>query len=607
MDGRKVEQKVKHMNRRTLRGAWLRTAAAVLLALSLCQIPAFAAAADNHAGKLLARDHAEKLTALHLLRGVGVTEEGEILYALEETPTRLQGLIMLVRLLGAEDEAVNLGNVTPFLDLSGGSAGYVSYAYRGGITKGTSDTTFTPGLPLTARTYITFLLRALGYSEQDGDFRWGEQVYFAASLGMMTRRCAQALEFSTLTRGEMVDLSYAALSCLMKGRKQTLAQKLRQDGVFTLEEALAAGVLGEGSTWTMDLPAGEDGQDGQAAAQEEAITYDRKALVSGDEEVAAHIFRVDTKNPRVKVKAALVDGTLGHTASFFQIVQSSGNAALVMNANFFSVNNIFKTPLGNLMADGEFLYAGSGLSSLAVGKEGGLQIGRPVITARLDSAGETWSVSEINTTEQHDDASILYTPAYGERVHIQNGAWTLVVEDGLIAEFYSVTAGASVTIPAGGFVAYMGFGYAQSPDFRFPQKGEEIQIHYEPREEAEGSPRAEADFTLEGVESIISGAPRLVREGKMETMLEEKFSGSRFTTLRTPRSAAGIDRSGKLVLVCVPDGATIGEMRRLMLDLDCVDALNLDGGASCALYYRGASLAVPTRELTCTLQVFVEE
>ena len=572
------------MNRRTQINIWTRTAAAVLLAICLCRIPGFAAAAAT-------QQRAEKLVSLHLFRGVGVTETGDILYALDETPTRLQGLIMLVRLLGAEDEAVTLGNITPFLDISEGSSGYVSYAYRGGITKGTTDTTFTPGEPLTARTYVTFLLRALGYSEQEGDFRWGEQVYFASFLGVMTLRCAQALEFSTLTRADMVDLSYAALSCMVKGEDRTLAEKLCQEGVFTPEEGSAAGVLGDDSGWIMDLSESNDA----------TIEYEKKTLPSSEEEIAAHVLRVNTENPRVTVKAALVDGTLGHTASFFQIVQSAGNAAAIINANFFSVNSSFKAPVGHLMADGEFLYASSGISSLGVGPNGKLQIGRPAVFTRLRSAGEEWSVYEINTVEQTDDASILYTPAYGEQIVMQNGGWVLAAEAGVITEFYSVTPGASIAIPADGYVVYMGFGYSQTSSFRFPQKGEEIEMEYYLRTEDEEG------FTLDGVESIISGAPRLVKNGEMETALEEGFTGSRFTTLRTPRTAVGIDRAGKLVLVCVPDGATMWEMRDLMLELDCVDAFNLDGGASCAMYYQGASLAVPTRELTSTLQVFVED
>ena len=46
-------------------------------------------------------------------------------------------------------------------------------------------------------------------------------------------------------------------------------------------------------------------------------------------------------------------------------------------------------------------------------------------------------------------------------------------------------------------------------------------------------------------------------------------------------------------------------MRELMLQLGCQDAVNLDGGASTGMYYNGQTLATPGRQLTTTLQVFV--
>jgi exopolysaccharide biosynthesis protein len=65
-----------------------------------------------------------------------------------------------------------------------------------------------------------------------------------------------------------------------------------------------------------------------------------------------------------------------------------------------------------------------------------------------------------------------------------------------------------------------------------------------------------------------------------------------------------VNSAGKLLLVSVPS-ATIQQMRELMKSLGCVDAFNLDGGASCGMYYNGSYLATPGRELTVTLQVFV--
>ena len=107
------------------------------------------------------------------------------------------------------------------------------------------------------------------------------------------------------------------------------------------------------------------------------------------------------------------------------------------------------------------------------------------------------------------------------------------------------------------------------------------------------------------MESVISGAPRLVQDGEIVTTLEAGFTEARFTTSSTPQTAVGVNAEGKLLLVSVPK-ATIQQMRELMLALGCVDAFNVDGGASCGMYYNGKYLATPGRELTVTLQVFVD-
>ncbi|MBQ7086882.1 MAG: phosphodiester glycosidase family protein, partial [Clostridia bacterium] len=60
---------------------------------------------------------------------------------------------------------------------------------------------------------------------------------------------------------------------------------------------------------------------------------------------------------------------------------------------------------------------------------------------------------------------------------------------------------------------------------------------------------------------------------------------------------------GKILIVSVKS-ATIQQMRELMLNLGCVDAFNLDGGASTAMYHNGNYIRTPGRELTTTLQIF---
>lgn len=563
----------------------LKRGAALLCSLLLALPVPAKASGDSPAST----DRADKLASLHLFRGTGVSADGSPVYDLDKSPTRLQGLIMLTRLLGLEDDALAYDAVSPFTDVGGDGAKYVAYAWRSGFTNGTTASTFEPGALMTARGYVAFLLRALGYSEAEGDFAWGEQMDLAAELGMMAAGTGAKLDAASLNRGDMVDLSYAALTCRVKNRSQTLAEKLMAEGVFTEREGYAAGVLGSGAGWTyqyvpFDVP---------------TTACDTRTVPTSAGNLSCHVVTVNTFSPKVKVKAALVDNTLGHTAPFTQIVAES-DALAVVNANFFLSGSSFQTPVGHLAVNGRFLYGDSGVTSLGIYRDGSLRVARPVIYTRLSSDGNQWSVYEINTAGQTDGSAVLYTPAYGSRVVMQNSGWALTATYGVITEFYFAKAGAALNIPENGYVVYMGSGYASTEYFRIPQIGSMIAAEQVLADDGGG-------FTLEGLESVISGAPALVRNGAVVTDLETGFTEARFTTMSAPRTCVGVDYAGRLLLVSVPEGATIQQMREAMLYLGCADAFNLDGGASCGLYYGGDYLSLPSRELTATLQVFVED
>ena len=571
--------------------------AAILALCALCATCAFATGSDS-----VSLSHADKLYSLHLFRGVGTDADGSPVYSLEQTPSRLQGIIMMIRFLGEENAALASASASPFTDVSGEAETYVAYAYNRGLTNGTTETTFTPGALLSANAYLAFLLRSMGYSEAEGDYTWENIMPFAVSLGVLSQSDAASMQSNGLNRGDMVDLSYRALTCAVKGGESTLAQVLMGKGVFTAQEARDAGVLSGGDTASAQNPLSFASMPWEASADaERSVEYQKKSVHTSEGLVTAHVLTVNTRNPKVRVKTALVDNQLGHTASFTKIVQNSGGAVAVVNGNFFNSYSKFQSPIGHVMSDGVFLYGNSGLSSIGFTADGTAQIGRPAVFTRLSSGADEWSVYEINTADQDDSASVLYTPAYGEQVTMKNGGWALTADNGVITEFYSVSAGASIKIPPQGYVVYMGGGYSSVPYFHIPQKGSPISMEYYLRV------ADEEGFVLDDVKEIISGAPRLVKDGKTVTDLEAGFTEARFTTASSSRTAIGLNEAGETVLISVPAGATVQQMRELALELGCVDAFNLDGGASSAMYYKGSYLTVPSRELTVTLQIFVDE
>ncbi len=171
---------------------------------------------------------ADALHALGLFQGTGTDENGAPIYALDRTPSRQEALTMLVRVLGEEKAAQSAAYVHPFSDVSPWANAYVGYAYNTGLTKGVSATSFGDG-NVDAAQYLTFMLRALGYSDTAGDFSWSNPFSLATQVGIIP----QETNLVDFRRADVALISYAALSAKLKGSDQTLAQKLLSAQTFT--------------------------------------------------------------------------------------------------------------------------------------------------------------------------------------------------------------------------------------------------------------------------------------------------------------------------------------------------------------------------------------
>lgn len=71
------------------------------------------------------------------------------------------------------------------------------------------------------------------------------------------------------------------------------------------------------------------------------------------------------------------------------------------------------------------------------------------------------------------------------------------------------------------------------------------------------------------------------------------------------RSALGLTKRNKMLMVSVATPITLGRLARVMLALGADRAINLDGGTSSALYFGGSHIVRPGRMLTNAVGVFV--
>ncbi len=209
----------------------------LLVVLLLCGMGSAVLAAEDEAAAA-----ADTLNALDLFRGVAVAEDGTPVYDLSRAPNRQEAVTILVRLLGRESEALAGQWETPFTDVDSWAVPYVGYAYANGLTNGIAATLFGGGQPVTAAQFITFVLRALGYSEAAGDFKWDESWQLSDQLGITDGRYT-AQSNSGFTRGDAAIVSESALRAQLKGQEKTLLQSLVAFGAVNELDAVWQGLL----------------------------------------------------------------------------------------------------------------------------------------------------------------------------------------------------------------------------------------------------------------------------------------------------------------------------------------------------------------------------
>lgn len=154
-------------------------------------------------------------------------------YELDRIPTRAEAAVMLVRLLGKEAE-VKAGEFShPYLDVPSWVNNYVGYLYQNGLTKGTSALTFSPQISCSSQMYTVFVLRSLGYTEDNGSFTYNQAELFAEYLGLINSSESTGM----FLRDNMVAESYSALFQYKKDGTDTLLDTLIESGAVSQSSA----------------------------------------------------------------------------------------------------------------------------------------------------------------------------------------------------------------------------------------------------------------------------------------------------------------------------------------------------------------------------------
>jgi len=198
-------------------------------------------------------------------------------------------------------------------------------------------------------------------------------------------------------------------------------------------------------------------------------------------------------------------------------------------------------------------------------------------------------VADINTRNQINGLTV-FTPQWVGEVPVKIGQWGALVQSGKVTALLTTSPGA---VPSDGYIIV-----ANGP------LGAELGVTIAEGETVEL--KMETSPMIPNLLHALGAGPWLVKSGQtFVTSEQERFSGKLFNEntpeARAPRSAIGLTRDGKLLLVVIDGrrayhsiGATLWEAATIMKQLGAVDALNLDGGGSTTLVINGQVVNSPS-------------
>lgn len=159
-------------------------------------------------------------------------------FELDRAPTRVEEVVMLIRLLGKEREALSGSWAHPFTDVPAWADKYIGYAYENSLAGGIGGGKFGTDTPATAQMFATFVLRAMGYTDDTRggmDFTYAKATDFAMERGLI----AGQGDIDGFDRGACVRIMEAALR-QKKNSGGLLWRELASEGVFTEDAYKAA-------------------------------------------------------------------------------------------------------------------------------------------------------------------------------------------------------------------------------------------------------------------------------------------------------------------------------------------------------------------------------
>lgn len=442
----------------------------------------------------------------------------------------------------------------PFTDVpqSHWSSRSVNWAAEAGVVSGYGDNTFHPDQPVTRE---EMAVMAVSFSKATGRQMnpvknaafFTDQASISPYAAAAVKKCQQAGILNGYPNGSFCPRGHANraeaammyagfLQSCRTGSYQVFRKRVRSIPV--------KGIEFDPTAYTANLAMGQD-------------------LATGGESPSSLVQRTQAK--------------IGLNAAFFEMSNYLPWGTLIKEGRVVTVADQFAPAKPAFTLDGAGKYSIQGFSTLH--------------TATLRQAdGTEFRLSGISVNREPNDETdatrILFTRDWGRSLRFKAVDAITLDENGTVL---SVDRDRDVPIPEKGYVLAQRARRAAKEEFFdacLPGDTVEIQKTYQ------GA--STQDLTLS-----IGAGPLLVKNGApygdLSTYRAEGFKDPGIVSYNALRIAIGIKGNGRLMVVSA--NTTLQRLSKILADLGCTEAMNLDGGGSANLYVDGQWLVGPQKRM----------
>ncbi|MBR1647723.1 MAG: phosphodiester glycosidase family protein [Selenomonadaceae bacterium] len=296
-------------------------------------------------------------------------------------------------------------------------------------------------------------------------------------------------------------------------------------------------------------------------------------------------FAIIADHEKYQLRPVLAKGQVRGRATVSQM--NDPDAIATINASYFAPSGEI---LGNTKIDG--LTVGTTYfirSAIGIRADGSTIFGRQTWRGVLQFNSSEVVVAGVDC-ERPENGVVVYNNYYNATTGTNNFGTEIVVQDDVVSEIFH-DAGNNYIPPDGYVISAHG---SAAENFSTLYVGDKISFDEDYINVEHGGDFNEAIH-------IIGAGPTLVKGGEVYVTVDAEQFPNDIRVGRAPRSAVGITQYGDYIFAVVDGrqahskGCTLDEWARILKEhFGAIEAINLDGGGSSELVFKGSIINLPS-------------